>query len=117
MVTKMNRTLWETYCDHVDRDDRRIATTIVVCHLCEGTGSTWGRDFTSSDWHELEQEEQDGYLEGVYDQQCSECFGRNVVTQPQRDGSYPDDWRNWVEYEKDYYESEQIARQERMMGA
>jgi hypothetical protein len=113
----MNETVWEMYCAEVDPDVRRIATKIVVCPLCEGTGSAWGRDFTSSEWQSMEQEEQDGYLEGVYDQQCSECFGRNVVTQPQRSGSYPVDWNYWIEYEKDYYECEQIAQQERMMGA
>jgi hypothetical protein len=57
---------------------------MIVCHTCQGTGTTVnpaidGNGITQSEMEELGDEFREDYLSGVYDVQCRTCKGKNVI--------------------------------------
>jgi len=54
-----------------------------VCPRCAGSGvhdhPAFSSGITSSEWAEWGAEDQESYMQGAYDVQCSECDGQRVV--------------------------------------
>ena len=106
-----------------DFDRSQITLVKEVCPCCDGKGKTWhgwhsddACSFTSSEWDELGQDGQDGYMSGRYDQTCPECEGQNVIDVIDPNGTDPAVFNQWCEWVDDAYESDAIERQERAMG-
>lgn len=101
------------------RPDFVPPTETVVCPQCGGRGrsSMYLGTFTSEElWEDPDFAED--YLRGGYDRECESCHGRNVVHQI--DVHALDDpalYQSYVNWMRDAYESDAIARQEWMMGA
>ena len=58
----------------------------VICNCCEGNGTVenpaFSNGFTSSEWHDMHEEEQVMYMAGGYDIQCQNCSGLGRVQVP-----------------------------------
>lgn len=58
----------------------------IICPCCEGNGqvehSAFSNGFTSSEWADMHEDEQDTYLSGGYDVRCDECSGTGKVQVP-----------------------------------
>lgn len=100
---------------------KRMPTRAEVCPGCNGKGSHVNR---AVDGHGISPEEfaedpdfAEAYFAGVYDVVCDTCGGDNVIWV--YDESLMTDEE--IEYVRDYqqsiWESYEISRQERMMGA
>lgn len=54
-------------------------TMWIICVACEGHGKVenpaFDNGFTSSEWHEMDEDSQHNYMSGVYDVGCQECNG------------------------------------------
>lgn len=53
-----------------------------ICGYCQGEGKTCHPEidgFTSSEWNDLEDEQQENYMKGVYDIPCQHCVGSGKV--------------------------------------
>jgi len=97
----------------------------VVCHDCQGRGSTYlgwhSREqpaFTEEDMHEEGPDFMEDYISGRYDRQCPECKGRTTTLEISWDSLDEKDpmikaYMDHLEQE-DYYEAECEA--ERRMG-
>jgi RecJ-like exonuclease len=58
----------------------------VICEHCEGNGKVenpaFSNGFTSSEWADMDQDAQDGYMRGDYDVRCNPCGGSGKVQVP-----------------------------------
>ncbi|WP_240224628.1 hypothetical protein [Rheinheimera hassiensis] len=58
----------------------------IFCPCCEGSGKmenpAFANGFTSSEWHDMHEEEQQRYLAGEYDVDCGDCNGSGKVQVP-----------------------------------
>ncbi|HEY0820827.1 MAG TPA: hypothetical protein VGD46_18710 [Rhizobacter sp.] len=58
----------------------------VICDRCEGHGKVehpaFANGFTSSEWSEMDHDEQRAYLRGAYDVPCPACEGSGKVQVP-----------------------------------
>jgi len=56
-----------------------MKTKWIICVCCQGNGKVenpaFSNGFTSSEWHEMDEDSQHNYMSGVYDVCCSECDG------------------------------------------
>lgn len=91
----------------------------VVCHGCQGRGTETLRDFafTAEDF-EQDPDFADDYRSGKYDQPCRDCHGRSTTLEIdiERAQSMPE-WATYLEWERDYAESEATYQAERRAGA
>lgn len=69
--------------------DYEVPTMREVCGRCDGNGSITNPSIgaiTGEEWaNEWDEDERDMYMKGVYDVQCPDCKGRNVVDVPNPD--------------------------------
>jgi hypothetical protein len=60
-----------------------IPSRLVVCDKCQGEGTmdhpVFNSGITSSEWHEMDGDEQDRYMSGGYDVACDCCGSRGMV--------------------------------------
>ncbi|WP_454727928.1 MULTISPECIES: hypothetical protein [Cupriavidus] len=58
----------------------------LICNQCEGHGKVdnpaFANGFTSSEWAEMDHDEQSAYLQGTYDVPCPTCTGAGKVQVP-----------------------------------
>lgn len=58
----------------------------IICDCCEGNGKVghpaFSNGFTSSEWHDMHEDEQANYMAGDYDVQCQDCKGLGRVQVP-----------------------------------
>lgn len=58
----------------------------VICDCCEGNGKVenpaFSNGFTSSEWHDMHQDDQASYMAGDYDVECQDCKGLGRVQVP-----------------------------------
>lgn len=58
----------------------------VICDCCEGNGKVenpaFSNGFTSSEWHDMHEDEQANYMAGDYDVKCQGCNGLGRVQVP-----------------------------------
>jgi hypothetical protein len=102
-------------------DVRRIPTIKAICPSCGGEGryvnpSIDSNGITADEMYELGDDFRDDYMSGVYDVECQECHGANVVdcldeTAPIR-MQY-----SWADWERSVYEMRCERDAERRMGA
>ena len=54
-----------------------------ICHCCEGSGQmenpAFSNGFTSSEWRDMDGDEQESYMAGSYDVACSNCRATGKV--------------------------------------
>ena len=99
--------------------ETRLPTHKAVCPRCNGNGShdAWEGGMTSEEVYEQGEDFLDDYLNGMYSVTCSKCEGRNVVPEVDMDAISPAVLAQWLSYQQEYWETEDISRMERMMGA
>ncbi|EMG2117401.1 hypothetical protein IPC1147_33965 [Pseudomonas aeruginosa] len=58
----------------------------VICDCCEGEGKVsnpaFENGFTTSEWNEMDLDQQSAYLGGDYDVTCTKCKGERCVSVP-----------------------------------
>ncbi|QLG96601.1 hypothetical protein HZF02_32235 (plasmid) [Pseudomonas yamanorum] len=58
----------------------------VICNCCEGNGKVenpaFSNGFTSSEWHDMHEDEQANYMAGDYDVHCQDCNGLGRLQVP-----------------------------------
>lgn len=100
---------------------QRMPRKAEVCQGCRGTGTHVNR---AVDGHGISPAEfaedpdfEEAYFSGVYDVRCDTCAGENVVWVAD-ESSMTTEQIQWVrDWEQSVWESYEISRQERMMGA
>jgi hypothetical protein len=106
------------------RDEQiTVALRREKCPGCNGKGTTvfgWPASdaavFTGDDFDQ-DPDLGENLAAGLYDQPCPECDGNQIVTVLDEDLTDPDVVADWYEYLASVRESNDIERQERMMGA
>ena len=114
-----------SYVEHPDHDGSdfiMVTGKMEVCQECGGTGSHVRKDLDDSQM--VDDMREDGneeglraYFNGAFDERCRVCDGANVVLAPD-----PDSVPEWAQdaidsWNQSRWESEEISRQERRMGA
>lgn len=98
---------------------QKLPTHKVVCPSCQGEGksSRYLGAYTQSEMEEAGDDFRHDYMAGHYDRTCEECDGLRVTDEV--DETYlPGDLKaEWLEWLTEAYESDDIQRQERAMGA
>lgn len=105
-----------------DGEEIHLPAKRAVCHRCNGNGTHGNPAFdgTTTDWWlegDPDGDDLRSYMDGGYDVVCEECHGNKVVDEVDRDALTPEQARLLDAYERDLWESYEISRQERMMGA
>jgi len=63
-----------------------IPSMLEICSKCKGEGKmdnpAFSNGFTSTEWHEMDGEDQDRYMSGAYDVACTGCSGCGMVRVP-----------------------------------
>lgn len=58
----------------------------IICNCCEGNGAVenpaFSNGFTSSEWHDMHEDEQSAYMAGDYDVSCEQCQGTGKIQVP-----------------------------------
>lgn len=76
------------YLTLIDTDGERhhLPAVVQLCSTCDGHGTVdnpaFDQGFTRSEWAELDCDEQDAYMSGAYDVQCSACHGQRTQLVP-----------------------------------
>lgn len=69
--------------EHGDDEDRFVLLPAnwEICGTCRGNGQHSLRlgAITGSEWAEWDQDEQENYMSGMYDEQCGSCEGKGRV--------------------------------------
>lgn len=113
------------YVEHPDHDGSDhiwVTGRMEVCQECGGTGSHVRKDLDDSAMVDAMREDgnEEGlraYFNGAFDERCTVCDGANVVLAPDPD-SVPDWAQDAIDsWNQSRWESEEISRQERRMGA
>jgi len=113
------------YVEHPDHDGSDhiwVTGKMEVCPTCGGTGSHVRHDLDDTQMVDDMREDCDeeglrAYFGGAFDEVCTQCGGANVVLAPDPD-SVPDWAQDAIDsWNQSRWESEEISRQERRMGA
>ena len=95
---------------HFDEDEERevpaltCPSQMVVCGRCAGSGVTTAICEDGMDpemWDEMNGDEREEYIDGVYDKPCPDCKGLRVVPEPRLDALTAEDRKRFDKYESD----------------
>ncbi len=99
----------------------KLPVNYVVCSGCGGTGEITNPSIgaiTSEEWdRDWAIEEQDDYMNGVYNVPCTTCQGKRVVAEIDRKKADPKLVKMIDDQEREIAELEAMERAERRMGA
>lgn len=96
-----------------------LATERVVCPRCHGNGvhDAWDNGMTGDEMAEQGPEFIEDYMSGVYDVQCTECKGRNVVDEVDRNHNTASALDKYDAHMQAIYELDAMYESERRLGA
>ena len=105
----------------IDDEEIKLPAKYEVCPCCDGEGSVTNPSIgaiTGEEWHrDWSPDEQDDYLQGVYDVPCGECKGNRVVAVLARDAVDAETLKAYDQAQREIAETYAIERAERAMGA
>ncbi len=103
----------EGYEEELDLPSKRI-----VCPRCDGRGvhDCWEGGMTGDEMAEQGPEFFEDYMSGVYDTQCTECRGRNVIEVIDRDYCQPELLARYDKQQAELDSLRQMEEMERRMG-
>jgi hypothetical protein len=108
----------EFYRDDTGQPGWRPPTKIEVCPQCGGRGrSSNYLGVITQDQMADDPDFYFDYMNGAYDRTCESCDGRNVVEVIDGERLTATERDSYLDFVKEAYESDAIARQEWMMGA
>lgn len=106
-----------------DGSEKVLPFRWAICGSCEGHGKTSrhvecdGGGFTSSEWAEQDDEFKEDYIRGRYDRPCASCSGTGKVKVADRSQMSKKDLKEWRQQCEENRQTDEIERQERLMGA
>lgn len=94
----------------------------VKCPRCSGDGRHVNpaideHGITGEEMIELGEDFEDAYTHGRYDVTCDECAGNTTVEEIDPERCDPDVLKDYLDYEREVYESLAVEAAERAMGA
>lgn len=102
-----------------DGEEIQLPTRNALCPRCDGEGKHVNPavdGWSVSDEH-VDEDFIESYFAGHYDVVCEQCHGNKVVKEVDEERCTPEQFQQYVEQIKDYWETEAMYAAERRMGA